>query len=116
MKSTVLKAGGILISVSSVLLGIHWLWQFAQSTGPDRSLFIAPIFACGFPLTVLGSFVAFGFTMAGHGLWYDAVPVFICYLLQWQLISLWLYRKGRQANVPPRSTQTNQNTSTTQNQ
>jgi len=94
MKSKILKAGGILISMSSIVLGVHWIWQFAQSTGPDRSLFIAPLFFCGLPLTILGHIAGAVSMMAGRGLWYDAVPIFICYLFQWQLIGLWLYRKS----------------------
>jgi hypothetical protein len=94
MKSKILKASGILISLGSALFAIYWIWAFASSTSPDRALFIAPLFFCGLPLTVAGHIVGFGFMIAGKGLWYDALPIIICYLFQWQFIGRWLYRKG----------------------
>jgi len=93
VKSKILKASGIFISLGSALFGAYWVWLFAGSTSPDRAIHIAPLFFCGLPLTIAGQIVSFGFMTAGKGAWYSALPIMVCYFLQWQLIGFWFYRK-----------------------
>jgi hypothetical protein len=94
MKPKIFKASGIFISIGSAIFGAYWIWVFATSNGPDRGRFIAPLFFCGLPLSILGQIAGFGFMMAGKGIWYEAFPIIICYFFQWQFAGRWLYRKG----------------------
>ena len=90
----ILRAVAISISIISAIFGSYWVLQFSQCTSPDRAVVIAPLFFCGFPLTFLGNLVSMILLTAGKGYWYDSLPIIICYFVQWQAISWYIYRKG----------------------
>jgi hypothetical protein len=89
-----MKVSSILISLGSAIFAVYWILKFASSTSPDRVLFVAPLFFCGLPLTIIGNVFGFVFQLAGKGLWYYELPIIICYFIQWQFIARWLYRKS----------------------
>ena len=82
----------VAVSFGSVFVGLYCLriWALASSTNP---VLLAPLFFLGLPLTFVGNVIDLFFLRA----WKNPPAMVACYFLQWQIISLWIYRKGSAA-------------------
>src|SRR5258708_7448280 len=85
---------GISISLCSLGLAAVCTAKFGLSNSPDRSVYLAPLFFLGLPLSFAGNIVSTIFIMSSKGPWYQALPIMISFLLQWQLVGWLLYRRG----------------------
>ena len=91
-----LRVGSMVISLGSALFGIWNVLLFASYMNPDNGLslvVLAPLCIFGLSVTFVGNCVGIAlYLLVFQNLWCYAIPVIVCFFLQWQGIAWYLYR------------------------